>query len=479
MKTNFLLAFKSLRQNRLQATLTLLGMSIGVAMVLVVSGLGIGAQRQIEYQIESAGPTLITVRAGNFRPLGITAAGQQDSSGGELAEGMFGSEEGFGDVSFEQNAAMRAARERAMRPKKSRIRSPAYPLTRAELQMLSEDIADVRAVAASLAGNVSLSESPNPLLRTVRVFGMEAAWPDMQGWQLLSGNLISSRQYENAEAVLMLDQAIAARFWADGEALGRQLKLGQQNFEVVGIIESGDSDPQALIPKVYAPALSAMGLLAREDFDQIDVRSASVGKTTEVAAEIRAAMRELRQLPEDTIDDFRVETQSLAAMPGQGIDPRLARAVHANIIEFEKASWEEMATSLRQAGRTFTLLLAGAAAVSLLVGGIGVMNIMLVSVTARTREIGLRMAVGARMKDVLMQFMVEAITLAALGGLIGLGLGAGGLLVMQHLFNWSTAISPMMVALAIAVSALTGIIFGYGPARRAAELDPVVALKAE
>lgn len=107
------------------------------------------------------------------------------------------------------------------------------------------------------------------------------------------------------------------------------------------------------------------------------------------------------------------------------------------------------------------------------------MNIMLVSVTARTREIGLRMAMGARVRDVMLQFMVESITLAALGGLIGLGLGAATLFFARTVLNWTTAISPVMLFIAIAMAALTGLVFGYGPARRAAELDPVVALKAE
>src|SRR5690606_36562605 len=142
---------------------------------------------------------------------------------------------------------------------------------------------------------------------------------------------------------------------------------------------------------------------------EIIVRSRSVANTTQVAKDIQAGMRRLHALPDDTVDDFRVETQSVAAMPSQGMDPQLARAVHSNVVEFEQESWEEMARSLRQAGRTFTLLLAAAASVSLLVGGIGVMNIMLVSVAARTREIGLRMALGARIGDVMVQFLVEAV----------------------------------------------------------------------
>ena len=178
-------------------------------------------------------------------------------------------------------------------------------------------------------------------------------------------------------------------------------------------------------------------------------------------------------------DDFRAETQSVAAMPGMGSDPRLARAVHSNTAGFEQASWEQMAKSLRQAGRTFTLLLAGAAAVSLLVGGIGIMNIMLVSVTARTREIGLRMALGARAGDVMLQFLVEAVALAGLGGLVGLLLGMGGLLVTQYGFHWAAATSPAMFAVALAMAAVTGMVFGFVPARRAAYLDPVIALRSE
>ena len=209
------------------------------------------------------------------------------------------------------------------------------------------------------------------------------------------------------------------------------------------------------------------------------MRSISVARTTAVAESITETLRRIRELPDDTLNDFRVETQTTSAMPGLGNDPRLAMAVQSNVVEFEKASWEEMARSLRRAGQTFTLLLSAAAAVSLLVGGIGVMNVMLVSVTARTREIGLRMAIGARVRDVLTQFLVEAVTLALLGGVLGLLVGACGLWAANRGFNWATALSMDMLLLGIVVAAVTGIVFGFGPAHQAARLDPVVALRSE
>lgn len=479
MFTNLQLALKTLMQNRLQALLTLSGMSIGVAMVVIVSGLGLGAQRQIEAQIESAGPTLITIRSGNFQPIGITTAGQQDSSGGELAEGFSG-EDNYGDISYEQNAAMLAARQRATAPRMSKVRSPALPLGKKEITLLEDSIADIRAIAASVAGNLTLDPTPNNPVRIARLYGYEVDWPDMQGWELVAGELIDEQAHLQAQAVAMVPQEVADRYWQGTEAVGQSLFIGGETYEIVAVVATGESEQSSLIvPTVYVPLPVAQRLLQAENFDQIHVRSASVQKTTEVAENIRAAMRKLRQLPDDTVDDFSIQTQSLSALPSLGTDPRLARAVHANIQQFELASWEEMATSLRQAGRTFTYLLSSAAAVSLLVGGIGVMNIMLVSVTSRTREIGLRMAVGARMNDVLSQFMVEAITLAALGGLLGLAIGTVVLFLAQNFLYWTMAISPTMLLLAISVAAITGLVFGYGPARRAASLDPVIALKAE
>lgn len=480
MPINLHMALKSLLQNRLQALLTLSGMSIGVAMVVLVSGLGLGAQQQIEAQIESAGPTLITIKAGNFRPAGITTTGEQDSGGGEVSEGAVdGYEMGFSEAT-EYNAAVKDARARIQAPKRGSVRSPAWPLSLQEITMLDQEISDIRLVAGSVAGNITLDETINGSVRIARTYGIQAAWPEIQGWELLNGRFFTSRDYEQGLQSILVSDVVANRLWTIETAVGQTVKLKGLVFTVVGVVKGDTDEGSALIvPTVYVPLSLAQTLLNRNDLDIINLRTSSVGKTTEVANAIKERMRILRQLPDNTLDDFRVETQSMAAMPSLGTDPRLARAVHSNIVEFEQEAWEEMALSLRQAGRTFTLLLTAAAAVSLIVGGIGVMNIMLVSVAARTKEIGLRMAMGARMNDVLTQFLVEAVTLAALGGLIGLGLGTVGLLAAEYGFNWATAISPTMLIVAVLMAALTGIIFGYGPARRAASLDPVVALKAE
>jgi len=473
------MAFKALTQNRLQAMLTLSGMSVGVAMVVIVSGLGRGAQQTIEHQIESAGPTQISIRSGNYRPAAITTTGEQDTSGGEQAEGIV-PEDQMWDTSGDPivNEAVERVRRRAMAPPRNKYKTPATPLGAAELNMLRE-VENVRAVSATVSGNVTLDPTPGLSARIARVHGFDADWPELRAWKISQGRLVSASEHRNAEPVMVLSESVASRLWPGASPLNKTINMEGRALKVIGTIVDDPDDGSSFVPSLHVPLAVAQRLLKRTALDVITVRTKSVGTTSRVAAEIKEKLRELHGLPDDTLDDFRVETQGVSAMPSMGMDPRLARAVHSNVAEFEQASWEEMAKSLRQAGRTFTLLLAAAAAVSLLVGGIGVMNIMLVSVAARTREIGLRMAVGARMNDVMTQFMVEAITLAALGGLIGLALGAIGLMLARYSLHWATAIEPTMLIIAIAMAALTGLIFGYGPARRAAVLDPVIALKSE
>jgi putative ABC transport system permease protein len=472
-------AAKSLLRNRLQASLTLIGMSVGVAMVVIVSGLGLGAHQKIEAQLQSAGPTLITIRSGNFTPAGASSTGQEDGSGGEVGQGGGALSVGDGGAGSDVNAANPNVQASRQVIKMSRFHSPSTPLGEADVRAVS-GMRHVTAVAAFMDGNVSLAPDSGTLMRVVHVNGFQSSWPDMQGWKLASGRWISDSEQRDGAAVALLPVGAADRLWPDAATpLGQILKFNGQVVTVVGTFTAYDVDTQAVIPQVYTDLTQARKLLGRDDYDTITVRAAAVDVMSALAARIRTSLRELHKLLADTFDDFGVQTQSASAMKGMGTTPSTVRSVHSNMFNLDQASYEQMARSLRKSGRTFNLLLAGGAAVSLLVGGIGVMNIMLVSVTARTREIGLRMAVGARTRDVLVQFLAEAIMLAVVGGLLGVLLGTVGLSTLSHTLHWATAISPTMLVLALLMAATTGVVFGYGPARRGAILDPVIALRSE
>jgi len=174
-----------------------------------------------------------------------------------------------------------------------------------------------------------------------------------------------------------------------------------------------------------------------------------------------------------------VATQARQALANGGMRPDVARAVVGNVAGLEKVTLEQLAKTLERASRTMTALLASIAGVSLLVGGIGIMNIMLLSVTERTREIGVRRAVGARARDVRRQFVAEAVTLSLAGGFIGILLGVAASIGIAQLLQWSTSISLAAVVLSFGVAALVGIFFGWYPARQAARLDPIQSLRYE
>jgi len=474
------MALRALTQNKMQALLTLLGVSVGVAMVVVVSGLGRGAQLRIENQIEASGPTRISVRPGNLTPAGIDSSGRQDTSFGEEAEGNISMAGLIANTpAASEDGALTDARERMEAVRMTKHISPATPLGDPEVELLSTGIDNIIAVAGSVEGNASIAPDAGLRMRVVKLEGFAPAWPEMDGWKVVEGEMLDPDDIEEGVAEALLPLNAAEKLWPDGGSpLGKIIPVGDARLRVVGVLDK-PGDSKTVIPSVFVPVSLAQELLGKDSLDEIHVRTASVNVTQAVADEISEKMRELHNIPDDTFNDFRVESQSISALPSMGSSPSLVRSVHSNTIELEKESWEEMAKSMRQAGRTFTLLLAGAAAVSLAVGGVGVMNIMLVSVAARTREIGLRMALGARANDVMLQFLVEAVILATLGGIVGLLLGGVGLLITEYGLNWATSVSPWMVAIAFAMAALTGVVFGIAPARRAAMLDPVVALRSE
>ena len=287
---------------------------------------------------------------------------------------------------------------------------------------------------------------------------LQGGWPEfleMREWKTVSGRAFNAQETEAASKVCVLGQTVAENLFGSEDPVGKIVRIKRSPFTVVGVLERKGQSPQGqdqddivILPittlqkKLAGSAHAGMvGVIMVQAIDGENVKEAERQVTT--------LLRQRHRIGPGQDDDFSVRNLS------------------------------EMLALAESATRIMSLLLGGIASVSLIVGGIGIMNIMLVSVTERTREIGIRMAVGARERDILSQFLIEAVLLALTGGAVGIVLGAAGALLTSRYAGWSTVISPSAVLLAFGFSAAVGIFFGFYPARKASRLDPIEALRYE
>ncbi|HMC77951.1 MAG TPA: ABC transporter permease [Vicinamibacterales bacterium] len=288
---------------------------------------------------------------------------------------------------------------------------------------------------------------------STNVQGTDVDLPLIRNWPTKYGSFFTSADVTGAQKVAVLGTVVSETlFGPDVDPTGQIIRLRSQPFKVIGVMASKgqSSQGQDQDDTIFTPYTTVMKKLqGQQNINNITVSAADAGQIQDVAEAIRVALRTSHKIVPGDSDDFMVRTL------------------------------EEMASVQTETTKTMTTLLASIAGVSLLVGGIGIMNIMLVSVTERTREIGLRMAIGARGKDVLLQFLVEAIVISLIGGLIGIGLGFGLSAAVQKFMQWPAVISPNAIALAFGFAAVTGVFFGFYPARKAAGLDPIEALRFE
>lgn len=289
------------------------------------------------------------------------------------------------------------------------------------------------------------------------VQGVTEDYGEARDWPVLQGRGIEAQDVDGATKVAVLGQTTVLNLFGEVDPIGQIIRIKKVPFTVVGVLDrkgqsswGQDQDDVILIPLSTAKkkVLGASQANPRA-VGAISVKVRAGEDMAEAEEQIRALLRQRHRLQPFQDDDFWLRNLS------------------------------EVLQTQEESSRVMTYLLAAIASVSLFVGGIGIMNIMLVSVTERTREIGLRMAVGARGKDILLQFLVEAITLSLVGGAVGIAVGVGGSWAINRLAEWRTQVAPEAIALAFAFAAAIGIFFGFYPARKAARLDPIEALRYE
>lgn len=402
------IALNALRVNMLRSMLTMLGIIIGVAAVIVMIAVGAGAQARIQDQIKSLGSNLMIIIPGS-----TTASGVRLGAGAS------------------QN------------------------LTEDDAIAIAREIPEVQAAAPSMRSSAQLIAGGSNW--STQIHGVTPDYFEVREWPLASGRMFEANELSGSAKVVILGQTVAEQLFGDMDPVDQILRIKNVPHTVIGVLSrkgqsmmGQDQDDVAMVPLSTARNRlfgSTQGRLRRVGTIQVKVLQGADMKVAEEGIRQLLRQRQRTQSGQDDAFTIRNLTEILAAQ--------------------------------EESSRIMTILLAAVASVSLLVGGIGIMNIMLVSVTERTREIGLRMAVGARGHDILMQFLVEAITLSLIGGFIGIVLGVAGSFMVSQFAGWATRLSPESIVLAVGFSAAIGIFFGFYPARKASKLLPIQALRYE
>ncbi|MBS2017635.1 MAG: ABC transporter permease [Deltaproteobacteria bacterium] len=389
----------------MRASLTILGILIGVAAVVTVTALGAGARDQVSDQIQNMGSNVIMVA-----PQSAAASGARSALGA-------------------------GAR-----------------LTEDDGRAILREAVSVAAVAPALRSRSQLVAGERNW--SAQIIGSNRSFFQVRSWAVKRGSAWEDHDEATKAKVCVLGTTVATKLFGSEDPVGRTLRIGHYTFKVIGVLESkgeapfgGDQDNMVVMPistmrgRIMKTAPGFAGVLL--------VSATSAETTNRAVKQIDGILRQRHRIEGDRDPDFWIRTQQ---------------------------EFQQMQTSIYG---LLTVLLVCIAAVSLVVGGIGVMNIMLVSVTERTREIGIRMAIGARAGDIMTQFLVEAVVLALIGGVAGAVTGLGAIAFLGGTLGWPMKLDPVALAIAVGTSAATGIAFGFFPARRAAALDPIVALRHE
>jgi putative ABC transport system permease protein len=403
VRTLLRLAWEAIVRNRARSLLTMLGMIIGVAAVVITISIGVGAREAVSAQITGLGSNLVIVIPGSVNLNGVRT--------GTGAASTLTPDDGLAITALPHVAAV----------------SPGVGLH-----------------TQVIAGNNNWYTGVN---------GVAPTYTYIREWHLASGSFFTDADDASSAKVCVLGQTVIQNLFPDGESpLGKTVLIHNVPFTVIGTLarRGQSASGQDQDDTILVPYTASMQRITGTTFVNVILVSAQDQPSIPlVQSEIFGLLRQRHRITADMQDDFDVR------------------------------NLQDIANAAAASATTMELLLAGVAVVSLLVGGIGIMNIMLVSVTERTREIGLRIAVGARSASILLQFLIEAVVLSGVGGLIGIVLGIVGSGAVAIFGHWPMAVPATGMLLAFSFAALTGIFFGYYPASKAAHLNPIEALRFE
>jgi len=400
----FKIAFRALRRNILRSFLTMLGIIVGIAAVIVGVSMGTGAKAEVDKRIASMGQNLLTVISGNMTRGGVRG--------------------GFG-----------------MAPN----------LTPADYEAIRKETFGVTAVSPEARTSVQVAAGNQNSF--VQVSGVSAEYLTARSWPLRSGDNFSETDVRNANKVCLIGSTTAKTIFGENiDPVGQIIRIKNAPFTIVGwlIAKGSGSFGQDQDDVILVPYTSVMKRLSGDTkFRSFFVQAESPDSIADVQRQLTELLRQRHQITEGKDDDFMVRTQ------------------------------QETSDFFNANNRIMTILIGFFAGISLVVGGIGIMNIMLVSVTERTREIGIRLAVGARGRDVLRQFLTEAVLLSVVGGALGIGTGYWLAPLLTKFAGFPTLISNASVVVAFAVSAIIAIVFAFFPDLKAARHDPIETLRYE
>ncbi|HEY3328716.1 MAG TPA: ABC transporter permease [Capsulimonadaceae bacterium] len=399
---NFTMALRGVGANKLRAFLTVLGVVIGVAAVIVAVAIGQGSRAAVAESLKRLGTNTLTVLSGQMRSGGI----------------------GLGAASM-------------------------VSLKLADADMLLKQCPSLLSASPQVSGSAQIKYKDANTNTTVSGTGLD--YPSIANHNIASGRFYTAKELKSYARVVVLGSTAATNIFGQQTPVGKHIRVAGQSFLVIGLLKTkggmGFRNPD---DGVYVPVTTAMRrLFGVQNIREINCQARSESEMKSAQDEIRTALRKAHRLSDTQDDDFTIMNQA------------------------------DLQEAQNQQQDTFASLITYLAVVSLLVGGIGIMNIMLVSVTERTREIGVRKAIGAKRRDILLQFLIEALLLSLVGGLLGVAFGVIGAKLVALKNGWNIVLAPETLLLSFSFSAFVGIFFGFYPALKASKLHPIDALRYE